>query len=199
MKNFVATLTAWGPAGLLLFSALDGAGVPMPGGVDVLIVYLASTAQWSMWLLVLAAVAGSVAGNLVLFAIARKGGQAYLDRRTQHGRTARFRRWFHHYGLLTVFIAALVPLPVMPMKIFTLCSGALGTSIPAFVGVLGLARVLRYSGLAYLGSLMGTNALPYLRSHVKELALIALLLFIVLYGMVKLIDLRRARAARPSN
>ncbi len=45
-----------------------------------------------------------MAGNYILFAIARKGGRAYLDARTKAGRAAKFREWFQRYGLLTVFI-----------------------------------------------------------------------------------------------
>ena len=77
-------------------------------------------------------------GNLILFAIARKGGQIYHRQTDSVRQCARASvDWFHHYGLLTVFIAALVPLPIMPMKIFVLCAGALGSSILAFAaGVL---------------------------------------------------------------
>src|SRR3954452_18093634 len=117
MKKLLASLLAMGPAGLFLLSLLDGAGLPVPGGVDVLVVYLASRDPANAYLLPLFAVTGSLLGNLALFAIARKGGQLYIDKRTASGNGARFRKWFHHYGLLTVFIADLVAMPVMPMKI----------------------------------------------------------------------------------
>src|SRR5688500_19839856 len=48
--------------------------------------------------------------------ISRRGGEWYLRKRGSNPRSQRFRRWFDKYGLLTVFISALVPLPVMPMK-----------------------------------------------------------------------------------
>ena len=194
MKKLAATLMAWGPGGLFLFSFLDGAGLPMPGGVDVLIVFL-SAQGFSMPLLVFLATLGSVLGNLILFWIAKRGGEIYLARHTESRSGARFRRWFHHYGLLTVFTAALVPLPVMPMKIFTLCSGALGSPVTQYVVVLAGARVARYTGLAALGQQMGTNALAYVRSHVPHLAAFALLLFAFLYLLVKIADKRRSSAS----
>ena len=188
MKSLLASLVAMGPAGLFLLAILDGAGLPVPGGVDVLVVFLASKNPGHPYELAAFAVAGSVIGNLILFAIARKGGQLYLDKRTASGSGARFRNWFHHYGLLTVFISALVPLPVMPMKAFVLCSGALGGSITAFVAVFLLARVLRYFSLAYLGSQMGDQAMLYLKNNVWNLVAFAAGLFIVLYLAVKVAD-----------
>jgi membrane protein YqaA with SNARE-associated domain len=188
MKNILASLIAMGPAGLFLLAILDGAGLPVPGGVDVLVIFLASKDPAYAYQIAAFAVAGSVLGNLMLFSIARKGGQLYIDRRTTSRHGARFRGWFHHYGLLTVFISALVPLPVMPMKVFVLCSGALGSGIVAFVAVFFAARVLRYCGLAYLGSQMGDQAMLYLRQHVWSLVAFAAVLFIVLYLLIKIAD-----------
>jgi membrane protein YqaA with SNARE-associated domain len=194
MRKLVATLIAMGPTGLFTLAFLDGAGLPVPGGVDALLVFLASQDAGSAYSLALFAVVGSVLGNLVLFLLARKGGEMYLETRTTSGSAARFRRWFHHYGLLTVFIAALVPLPVMPMKIFVLCAGALESSIIAFLLVFSAARLMRYFGLAYLGSQLGTQALQYLREHVWYLVTFAVLLFLVLYLMIKMVDRIRGRA-----
>ena len=83
----------------------------------------------------------------------------FLDKRTASKRSKRFREWFDHYGLLTVFVAALVPLPVMPLKMFVFCSGALGVSPSRFVAVFLAARIPRYLGLALLGQL--TTALVF--------------------------------------
>lgn len=188
MKALLASLVAMGPAGLFLLAILDGAGLPVPGGVDVLVVILASRDPGYPYQIAAFAVAGSVIGNLILFSIARKGGHFYLDKRTASGGGARFRKWFHHYGLLTVFISALVPLPVMPVKAFVLCSGALGSGIAAFVAVFLLARVLRYCALAYLGSQMGDQAMLYLKHNVWNLVAIAAGLFVVLYLVIKVAD-----------
>ena len=188
MSALLASLIAMGPAGLFLLAVLDGAGLPVPGGVDVLVVFLASKNPGNPYQLAAFAVAGSVIGNLILFSIARKGGQLYLDKRTASGGGARFRKWFHHYGLLTVFISALVPLPVMPMKVFVLCAGALGGRVTAFVAVFLTARVLRYCALAYLGSQMRDQAMLYLKHNVWNLVAFAAGLFIVLYLIVGVAD-----------
>lgn len=190
MKELLSSLIAWGLPGVFVAAFLDGAGLPIPGGVDVLVVYLASqTPGRAIWM-ALIAVLGSVIGNFLLFLIARRGGKAFLDKRSASKRSRRFRHWFDTYGLSTVFVSALVPLPVMPMKIFVLSAGALGSRPVRFVAVFLLARIPRYVGLALLGRAMGNNALDYLRYHVWYLFGFAALLFVVLAIIVRYADSR---------
>lgn len=194
MKKLAAWLVALGPAGVFLAALLDGAGVPVPGGVDVLLVFLGNQLPHQVYLLAALAVTGSVIGNLLLFALARRGGQRFLEKRSKGKRQQQFRRWFDRYGLLTVFISALVPLPVMPMKIFVLCAGALGSSPRAFLLTFTAARIPRYIGLALLGRAMGDHALLYLRQHALHLTAFAVLLFAFLMLLIRMADRRRASA-----
>lgn len=194
MKKLLEGLLAWGPWGLFLAALFDGAGIPIPSGVDVLLIFLAARLPDQVLWLTLLAVSGSVLGNLFLFFVARRGGQIFLDKRAGSPRSARFRRWFDHYGLLTVFISALVPLPIMPMKIFVLCAGALGSSWARFALVFVCARIPRYLGIAWLGREMGGDALTYLRDHIWHLTLLAVVLFFVLWLLIRLADYRRERA-----
>jgi membrane protein DedA with SNARE-associated domain len=164
LKKFASTLVAWGPPGLFLLTMLDSAGVPIPGVVDTLLVFLAakSPALWAWFALI--AIAGSMTGAMIMFFLARKGGEKLLDRYTAHGRGARFRRWYLKYGLITVFIPALSPIP-MPLKIAKFCAGALGVSAWKFAGVMLTARTVRYFSLAYLGSSMGDETFSWIGSH----------------------------------
>lgn len=166
MKRFVSTLVSWGPLGLFFIALLDSAGIPMVGGVDALLLLLSSVDPGSAFGLAVIAVAGSAAGSLALYWIARRGGQAYLDRRTSGGRGRQLREWYRRYGLLTVFVPAVCPVPPLPMKVFILCAGAIGVSQFAFLAVLISARLIRYLGLAYLGMQLGReNSAAYLKSH----------------------------------
>ena len=190
MKKFVATLVAWGPLGVLVIAILDSIGIPMVGGVDGLVVLLAVQSPASAYLTATVAVAGSIVGSLILFWIARRGGEAYFERHAQTPRGARMRRWFLEYGLLTVFIPALVPIP-MPLKLFVVAAGAFEVNPLVFTIVLFLARIPRYFGLAWLGKKLGPETLPYLKSHVWELIGFSLALFVVLYFLIKFVDRRR--------
>ena len=122
-EGFLDWLIALGPVGVLAAALLDGAGLPIPGGVDALVVFLALERPHDAYWLAAVAVLGSVIGNYLLFTLARRGGEFYLQKRHSSPRSQHFRKWFDRYGLLTVFVSALVPLPIMPMKIFVVCSG----------------------------------------------------------------------------
>lgn len=194
MKNFLNSLVSLGPSGLFVAALLDGAGLPIPGGVDALVVFLSAQIPAAAVWLALVATIGSTIGNFFLFTLARRGGQAFLEKRASGRHSARFRRWFDRYGVLTVFVSALVPLPVMPMKIFVFSSGALGAGpirfLIAFVG----ARIPRYLGLALLGRAMGNDALAYLKLHVWHLVGFAVALFVILALLIRLAERRSATA-----
>jgi membrane protein DedA with SNARE-associated domain len=114
MKHFRDILVSWGPLGLLLWSAMESAGIPNPGGTDFMLLALAIALPSQAFLCALAAVVGSLAGSVVFYEITRRGGEKLLARYTSSGRGARFRGWFQRYGLSTVFVSALLPVPIMP-------------------------------------------------------------------------------------
>lgn len=109
-------------------------------------------------------------------------------------RGQRLRQWFQHYGLLTVFISALSPIP-MPMKLFVISAGALGVNPRSYGLTVLAARILRYGALAYLGSQLGEGAGTYLKSHAWQIGGVLALVFLVLLVCVKVMDWRRAQAA----
>lgn len=190
MKDFVATLVAWGPPGLLVLAALDSAGIPIPAAVDALLMVLAANSPSTAYIAAAMALVGSLCGSMFLFLIARKGGEKYLEKHTIGERGQKLRQWFQHYGLLTVFISAISPIP-MPMKLFVISAGALGVHPRSFFLTVLAARIPRYGALAYLGSQLGTEAGTYLKSHAWQIGGILLLLFAVLFACVKIMDRRR--------
>jgi membrane protein YqaA with SNARE-associated domain len=168
--------------------------VPLVGGVDALVVVVAAANHSVAWAAAGAAVMGSLVGSLVLFYIARKGGEAYLARYTSKGRGARFKSWFERYGLVTVFVPAAVPIP-MPMKVFVLSAGAMEVSPVSFALVLLAARIPRYFIIAWLGTRLGPQTLPFLKAHIGALVLIAVALCLVLFAIIRVVD--RNRTPRP--
>jgi membrane protein YqaA with SNARE-associated domain len=186
-------LVALGPVGILAVAFID-AGIPIPNGLDFLVILLSVKAPASAPLWVTLAVLGSSTGNMLLFYLSRKGGQRLLKAEAPEGYRRRFRLWFNRYGLVTVFIPALIPIP-MPLKFFVVSSGMLGISWIYFLGIVVLARTVRYGGEAYLGVQLGEHSSKYLDDHKLQLFAIAALLFIALYLLIRLNDHRRARAA----
>ena len=140
---------------MFLLAIADSTGVPMVGGVDAMIVLMAIVNRSQAYLSAMTAIIGSLVGSLILFLIARKGGEEYQRRHTSSARGNKLRAWFHEYGLLTVFVPAVVPVIPLPLKIFIISAGAMQESPVTFSLVLLAARVPRYLFLAWLGSRLG--------------------------------------------
>ncbi|MFN0105233.1 MAG: VTT domain-containing protein [Bryobacteraceae bacterium] len=191
MRNFVDNIVAFGPGGLLVLAAMDSAGIPIPAAVDALLLLLAAKSPAQAALCAMLALSGSLAGSMLLFWISRRGGEAYLARRAVTARGIKMRTWFQHYGLLTVFISAISPIP-LPMKLFVISAGALGVRpLPFFLTVLS-ARVPRYAALAYLGAHLGQEgAGVYLKAHAWQIGAILAALFAFAFGAIKIADARR--------
>lgn len=200
MKKFVESLVALGPMGVFLIAVIDGVGVPIPGGVDALLVLLTAKSPDQAYYLATITTIGSLIGGMILYFIARTGGEAYLAKYTSDGKGRKLKEWFLEYGLLTVFIPALVVIP-MPLKIAEICAGALGVSPMAFFLTLLAARIPRFFGLAYLGSKLGEGSWPWVKAHAWHMAGFSALLFVGLYLLIliahKRKDSRRGRQANP--
>jgi membrane protein YqaA with SNARE-associated domain len=181
-RHYVDVLVAFGPLGILVLAILDSA-VPVAGVFDVLIAVVAAQRPSIGWWCAASAVIGSTAGNYVLFHAARRGGRRYLNQSTGSPRARKFRAWFERYGLITVFIPALLPFP-MPLKLFVVSAGALGTGTGAFLIVVVLARTLRYFGDAWLGVNLGKDSVGFLNVHKWHFLEAAVVLFVVLFGAV---------------
>jgi membrane protein YqaA with SNARE-associated domain len=194
LERITEFLVASGPWAILLIAFIDSAGIPLAVGLDVLIILLSTQKPELAPLWVALAVFGSTTGNVVLFYIARKSGGLLLKPEPNDGWRPRFREWFHKYGLVTLFIPALIPIP-MPMKFFVICSGCLGIPLFQFLFTVLIARIFRYSGEAYLGVQMGENSQLFLKQHRWDFAMFAVLLAIALYVLVRVTE--RIRAARP--
>jgi membrane protein DedA with SNARE-associated domain len=113
-----------------------------------------------------------------------------MNRATPEGKGAKFRAWFKRYGMITVFIPALLPIP-MPLKVFVISAGVLGTSMTTFLSVVLVARTMRYFGEAWLGVTLGRESPGYMKAHAWIFGVGAVVLFGLLYGFVLVRNRRR--------
>lgn len=187
-----SALVGWGPAGILLLAILDSSGVPVAGVFDALLILIAVERPGVAWLAAGLAVIGSTAGNTILFWTARRGGRRFMNNATPQGWGGRFREWFRRYGMVTVFVPTLMPIP-MPLKVFVISAGVTGTSMAEFVGVVFVARVIRYFGEAWLGVTLGKESASFLTAHAWEFILGAVVMFAALYGWINWKDRQRGK------
>lgn len=162
---------------------LDSCGVPIAGVFDLFLVTVAAKRPDIAWWCAGLAVLGSTIGNTILYWMAHKGGRRFMDRAAPEGRAAKFRIWFIRYGMVTVFVPALVPIP-MPLKLFVISAGVLGTSRTEFIGVVLLARFLRYFGEAWLGVRLGQESWHLITLHWAQFLAGAVILALALYGFI---------------
>ena len=194
-QKLLTALLAFGPIGILLVSLLDSFVVPLPAGVDVLVLTYAANSSndpKSAYLAALMAVIGSTFGNLALFWAAHHGSRRLTKDATPSPRTAKFQEWFHRYGMLTVFVPCVTPVIPFPLKVFVVSAGALHTKIGKFLAVVLAARSIRYFGEAWLGIKLGEHAEEFLKRNAWTLLAAALLMAMGSYFAIRWNERRRA-------
>lgn len=157
------------------------------GGVDALLIAIAVLSPAEAYVAATCALIGSVIGTMILFTLARKGGHALLAKYTESGRGKQLRHWFERYGLVTVFVPAVSPLP-LPLKVPVFCAAVLEVRTASFFTVIFLARVIRYYALAYLAQRYGHDTIPFLKAHWKEVLGLVLGLGVLILIVLRLID-----------
>jgi membrane protein DedA with SNARE-associated domain len=194
LSKIVAALITFGPWGVFLLGFFDSVGIPLPATMDALLLLVAVKAPHRAYFTALMAVLGSSGGSITLFLAVRHGRRLFLKGEPPPGKRQRFERWFDRYGMLTVFVPAVVPVLPLPLKVFVVSAGALKTPFGKFLAVILLARVIRYFGEAYLGIQLGADAQTFLARHIWAIVGIALALAGAAYVLIRMSDRRRETA-----
>jgi membrane protein YqaA with SNARE-associated domain len=184
-KKIVAFASALGAPGLFLISFLDSSVLSFPIINDFLLIELSIQHPKRMPLYALMAAAGSVLGCVLLYYLARMGGEAYFHRKAG-ARAHAIRHWVERNGFGGMLIAALLP-PPTPFKIFVFAAGVFEAPIAGFVSAITLARLFRYFGEGYLAVRYGEGAKHYIATHWVQVTLLAIGLVAVSYGLSRLI------------
>ena len=127
---------------------------------------------------------GSLIGGYLTYRIGVKGGKETLDKRLSKKRSDQVCRIFSRYGFWSVAVGAATP-PPMPIVPFLIAAGALRYPRGKFLGALALGRGVRYTVLAYLGSIYGRHILRWLTRYYQPLlyGLIAVTVVSALVGL----------------
>jgi membrane protein YqaA with SNARE-associated domain len=180
-QKIVAFAGTLGAPGLFLISFLDSSVLTFPVINDLLLIDLSIQRPARMPLYALMAASGSLLGCVLLYFIARKGGEAYFHRKAgERGKV--IRHWVERNGFGGMLVAALLP-PPTPFKIFVFAAGVFEVPLSSFASAIGLARLIRYFGVGYLAVKYGNEALPLLGRH-KITVVLVLAGFVALsYGL----------------
>ena len=184
-QKIVAFAGVLGAPGLFLISFLDSSVLTFPVINDLLLIELAIQHPLRMPLYAAMAMTGSVLGCVLLYYIARKGGEAFYHKRAgERGKAIRY--WVERNGFGGMLIAALLP-PPTPFKIFVFAGGVFEVPLGSFVSAIALARAIRYFGIGYLAIKYGDQALPFLTQHKLQVTAGVIVFALLSYGASRLI------------
>lgn len=180
LKEFARWATALGPWGIFLISLSDSALIPMPQGVDALLIAQSIAAPETAYFAATLAILGSLLGSLILYYMARRGGQIMLEKKASRVGVEKMRRQVEEYGAMVLFLPTAVPLP-LPMKLFVIAAGVFQMRLLPFCAVLLVARSIRYFGEAYIATRYGDRTTEFLSENALLAGVIALVIVAVFF------------------
>ncbi len=179
-----ALLQALGPWGVLLMALLDGAGVPLPGAVDAVVVSYVYGSPHNTWLYVLLASAGSALGCLVLYLIGYFGGEVLIQKRMSPVKFEKVRADFEEHPLITVALPAIMP-PPFPFKVVVLSAGAFEMQWLHFLAAIFAGRLVRFTALSLLTIEFGPGIIYLFNTAIRRhLGLTLIVVAAVILGFV---------------
>lgn len=184
-QKIVAFAGALGAPGLFLISFLDSSVLTFPIINDLLLIELSIQRPLRMPLYAAMAASGSVLGCVVLYFIAKKGGEAVFEKKAG-GRANAIRHWVKRNGFGGVLLTAMAPPPV-PFKPFIFAAGVFEVPMASFVVAVALARSIRYFGFGYLAIRYGNDAMPFMAQHKLQVLVGVILFAAACYGLSRLI------------
>lgn len=174
-----ALVASAGGVGLFLIAFLDSSVLTFPVINDLLLIDLSIRFPARMPYYAAMATLGSVGGCMLLYYIARKGGEAMFHKHAGP-RARHIHAWINRNGFVSILVTALLP-PPTPFKVFVIAAGALEMPLRTFVLGLLAARAIRFFGEGFLAIRYGNQAGHFLMTHKLEVTGIVALMVLTLY------------------
>jgi len=157
-----------GGVGLILLGLADNSPVPLPGSMDALVIILSAHQRGWWWYYALMAIIGSLVGGYAAYAVGKKSGKEALEKKIPKKKAEKIYGKFEKHGFWSLFIPALLPPPV-PYSPFLIAAGAMQYPRHKFFLSVGLARAIRYTALASLGSIYHKQIFGFFHKYYRPL------------------------------
>lgn len=187
-------LISFGPFGLFAIAFLDSVMVPMPGGVDAVLLLLAAARPSWLLIYVAAATIGSTIGCVALYRLSQRAGKKALSRFSE-SKQKRVKDLLDRYDVMSVLVASLLP-PPFPFKLFVVSAGVFRLNLMRFTLAVAGGRTFRYLLLGYLAARYGDQAKELLTRYYPAIG-ITLAVLIVLFFVAKAL-MRQSGKNQPS-
>ncbi len=179
LPKWLQAAASLGGTGLFLVAFFDSSVLSFPFVTDILLIEGSIHNHARMPYYAAMATLGSLAGCLLLYWLAKKGGEA-MYRHKAGGRAERIRAWVSRNGFLSVAFPSILP-PPMPFKLFILAAGVFEVPLPTFVLALLAGRGFRFFVEGVLAIRYGEDAERFLMQNKTEFVLIVLIVMLVVY------------------
>ena len=169
--------------------------IPMPGGVDAVLLLLAASRPSWMLIYVVAATVGSTLGCVVLYRISQRAGKRALARFSA-SKQKRVKDLLDRYDVMSVLVASLLP-PPFPFKLFVVSSGVFRLKIVRFTIAIAAGRTFRYLLEGYLAALYGEHAKEILARYYPTIG-ITLAVLVIVFFIARML-MRQSAKGEPSS
>jgi undecaprenyl-diphosphatase len=190
LNSLKAALVGLGAFGVFGIALLDAGFVPLPGGLDVVVMTLSHTNPAMAPFYVLAAVLGATLGCLIPYWVGLKTGAAAL-RKFNPERRRRVERWVVRYDFWAMLLCAAAP-PGFPFKIFLVTAGVFRMNIPRFLIGIAIGRSVRFILEGWLAVRYGEQAMDIFKQHYPKIGLGVAAAVIIIFFINKLLSRRQS-------
>ena len=173
---------AFGGGGLFVVTFFDSSVLSFPFFPDAVMIELSIANPVRMPYYAAMAAVGSLLGSIVLYFLAKKGGEAFFHKHAR-GKAETIKEWVDKNGFLSAFLPAVLP-PPFPFKPFVLAEGVFQVPARTFIGAILLGRGLRYGLEGILAVRYGDAALVYLKTHGATFVLVMVVVMALLYVLI---------------
>ena len=173
------TWAAFGGIGIFVAALVDSSFVPLPLVTDLVLMELCSRHPLRVPYYSAMAAAGSLAGCIWIYWLARKGGEAYY-RKHQATAPGRVRRFVQKYPMASVLLPAVAPFPV-PFKPFVVAQGVFQVPFSIFVIGTLIGRGCLFFSEGFLGARYGPVAKEFIVNQKGTSAAIAIALGLTIF------------------
>lgn len=174
LDQFFRLILGFGLPGLFLLAVFDSTIIFfLPFAVDAILIILVSQQPGSMPFYALVSVAGSLAGCVFTFLVARKASEQTLDKKISAKKLKRVKDKIKNKGFAGLIITSLLP-PPFPFSPFVVAAAV--SKVPrkkAFAGI-AIGRTIRYFAEGFLAIVLGRQVLRLLDSNAFKAVMLGL-------------------------
>ncbi len=176
-------VSAIGGGGLFVVAFLDSSVLSFPFITDLLFIEFVLQHHGRMLYYAGMAAAGSLAGSIWLYLLAKKGGEAYRKRHHKKG-AGRIQLLVQRHAFLSVFVPSILP-PPFPFKAFVIAEGVAQVPVKTFLAGVLVGRGLRYTVEGLFALKYGTALVDFMMRHKVMLIVGPLVLIGAIYALTR--------------